>query len=215
MRVSPVVALVVVAVGCGTISPDMPGAGGGTHSATGGGNGSTGGGSSGRGGGAQPGAVRTELYTAGSRLKVRSLVGTDGSRQQVGLWDSQRNEACGFVLASDGRMRCLPFGEAVTSVYYFTDASCSTPAFLVSSVCSAPKYGIVYRPTNACNISSPWSYTVQTVSVSASGTTYYTQYGAGAACTQQQLAADGGVSVYQTGTTIDPGTFVAADYVIE
>ena len=46
--------------------------------------------------------------TAGSRLKVRYYVGSDGSEQANGFFDSSRNENCSYRVASDGAVRCLP-----------------------------------------------------------------------------------------------------------
>jgi hypothetical protein len=91
----------VLAVACGTGSEQPGGSGGGTTAAR-----------------------SDELYTSGTRLKVRSIVGTDGSKQQVTLFDSLLSEPCSFRIASDGSLRCLPLPYLTGT--YFSGTSCTS-----------------------------------------------------------------------------------------
>jgi hypothetical protein len=72
---------------------------------------------------------------SGSRLKVRTLVATDGAQEQLGFHDQQRNEDCSFRLASDGTTRCMPFPAIVSSFY--SDPGCVTKLVGVSP-CGMP-----------------------------------------------------------------------------
>lgn len=202
--------LVMVTVGCGNIPADTTGGGGGTHSASGGGSsaggGAAGGSTAGTGGGTE-GAISTELYTAGVRLKVRSLVGTDGSRQQAGLWDSARNEACGFMLASDGKMRCLVSADVAMRVEgwnWYVDAGCSVLAFVLTT-CGAPKYGIDYLST-----SCPTRHAVHTLDPTPLSTIFSLS---GTTCGQATKPA--GWGFFKSTGIIAPTTFVAAELVTE
>lgn len=75
-------------------------------------------------------------YEQGSRLKVKALVGADGSQQRIGFSDTMRNnEACSFRRASDGTWRCMPDASTTISAYY-SDPSCTSPVAVGS--CSTP-----------------------------------------------------------------------------
>ncbi len=63
-------------------------------------------------------------YESGSRLKVRTLIGEDGSRQPAGWYDTQLETECSWRTASDGQTRCLPI--AIPTIY-FADAACMQP----------------------------------------------------------------------------------------
>ncbi len=63
---------------------------------------------------------------SGARLKKKYLLGDDGTREDLpGWYDSQRLEDCNFMLASDGKSRCLP--GAQNGYLAFTDPACSQP----------------------------------------------------------------------------------------
>jgi hypothetical protein len=75
----------------------------------------------------------------GSRLHVRVLKGEDGSQLPAGLFDIERNEACGEQLADDGTTRCMPIG--VTPQNFFSDAACMVSLFAVQdNDCTTPGY---------------------------------------------------------------------------
>lgn len=134
---------------------------------------------------------------------MHTLVATDGARQQSQFWDSVRNEACNFVSASDGKIRCLPvtaFGLA-SQTSGFVDAQCSIPAF-VSGYCAQATYGM------RASISCSYQYELHTI---APISTIYVL--SGTACVQGQVPA--GYAYFKSTGIINPTSFVAADYVIE
>jgi hypothetical protein len=47
----------------------------------------------------------------GARLRVRMLVGADGSRIDAGFHDTAHDAYCFFTKAADGTVRCLPFAS--------------------------------------------------------------------------------------------------------
>ena len=97
-------------------------------------------------------------FTAGTRLKVRTLTSDDGAKQQIGFFDSEVGVACTFGLASDGTQRCMPITQATLTTNFFGDISCTTrvaisgcadvPAFARESVgtCGAADF---YQVTGA------------------------------------------------------------------
>jgi hypothetical protein len=92
-----------------------------------------------------PAARRDELYTSGFRLRVKSYVGEDGFRQQVGLYDTQLQTQCAFNVATDGVLRCLP---PVTFAFYFGDAQCTQRVVSVEPpLCVTPRFGSILPET--------------------------------------------------------------------
>ncbi len=77
-------------------------------------------------------------FESGSRLKTRTLIATDGAQLPEGLYDSQLQTNCGFQLASDGVLRCLPITSAMQ--VYFTNAACSLPVALLGAGCSSAPF---------------------------------------------------------------------------
>jgi hypothetical protein len=57
-----------------------------------------------------PGEPGKDALLSGARLKARFWVGEDGSRQLIGLYDTDRDEACSFTASpvESGVARCLP-----------------------------------------------------------------------------------------------------------
>jgi len=81
-------------------------------------------------------------YTSGSRLKVKVLSGSDGTKIPAFnpyLFDSARNEDCYFQSAADGKTRCLP--TATGSNGFYAESNCSTPVAAVPvGACATPTY---------------------------------------------------------------------------
>ena len=112
--------LTALVLGCGTkknIGPDVDGSNGD------GGNTTT--------------PISNQGWQGGSRLKARILEGTDGSKQFLGFFDSERMENCTFARASDGKQHCMPDVDAAQTVY-FTDASCTAPLLVMPMTCATP-----------------------------------------------------------------------------
>lgn len=204
----------MTATACGTMpDPDGSGGGGGGTSpsrptgggfgATGGGTGgmATGGGSSsagGAGGGSAAGGSasrREELYTSGSRLRVRSYVGDDGSRQQVGLYDTQLQTLCAFTRAADGELRCLPLGGFTA---YFGDAQCLQRVLSVPPSNCATTARFVMVPAETC----PARSEVFTVTPTKVARAYVRS---SAACTEVQLP---GWEHFVVGAAVSPTMFM-------
>jgi hypothetical protein len=77
-----------------------------------------------------PSIAFRQLLSAGSRLSVRSITGSDGSSLQESFFDSKFQMSCSVQLAADGNKRCLPdqyLNEP--SAYFFSDSSCTKPAY--------------------------------------------------------------------------------------
>jgi hypothetical protein len=156
--------------------------------------------------------------SSGTRLKTKSLVADDGTRQggYGGWFDSQRQEDCSLVIAADGMMRCLPLSSVASVGSYFGDSGCSMRLGLqaVPAACSAPV---------------PPKYVIEFVTSQC--VPFYRLYAAGSAFSgqlyQQSLGADGGINcqrstvglpgyaLYSVGAEIAPSFFVAARIVTD
>jgi hypothetical protein len=82
----------------------------------------------------------TTLTTA-TRLQPRFLVGSDGSSQFLGWYDTERKENCRFTIAIDDRWRCLPEATIplVDRFVEYSDTACNTRA-VAASDCDLKKY---------------------------------------------------------------------------
>lgn len=110
---------------------------------TGGDAGTGGSGANSSGSGGNPG------YTSGSRLKARRLIGDDGAEHFYGWHDSMLGVECSPAKATDGQIRCLPFGY---NAYLFVDAACSNAIVHVGSTCTNAASGHARRATgNPCD----------------------------------------------------------------
>lgn len=89
------------------------------------------------------GEVTKDLYQSGTRIKARMLVTADGAKSFVGWRDTQLGVDCVFAKASDGKMRCLPFGNWTTSSIAYGDSGCTSPVAMFGG-CSDPTWvGVV------------------------------------------------------------------------
>ena len=109
-------------------------------------------------------------YTAGSRLKVRYYVGSDGSEQAIGFFDTTRNENCNYVLATDGVERCLPTTYNYLASYY-ADSANTQPVFGVLKGCPTPTDGIEQSTASTCGTSA--RYVALSVGAAFTGSTVY------------------------------------------
>ena len=96
------------------------------------------GGSSGAGGGIMNPVPEAQAAESGDRLKARWRVASDGAREFVGWYDSERKENCTFILAADGSTRCMPSGGGA---FYFSDDTCTDPLFIGAAGCEI-QYGV-------------------------------------------------------------------------
>lgn len=68
--------------------------------------------------------AKADPTASGSRLRAKRLQGSDGSKQFVGWFDSERGEDCSVNRTTDGQLRCTPAYKLVTDNLY-EDASCT------------------------------------------------------------------------------------------
>lgn len=83
-------------------------------------------------------SARADTNQSGSRLKAKNYVGSDGSKQFIGLHDSVLNIDCSFLPASDGTLRCMSIGVPTGIAY--SDPGCAQPLAYVTKGCTRPSY---------------------------------------------------------------------------
>jgi hypothetical protein len=87
----------------------------------------------------------SEVVDTGRRLAVTTRIGSDGSREALGLFDTVFARACALALAGDGKQRCLPTPDG--QIYFladvFADDECRTGFGLQLSFNPAPVGGLV------------------------------------------------------------------------
>lgn len=76
---------------------------------------------------------------SGTRLKVRTIEGADGSANVIAgqFYDSELEETCYPGRAADGVTRCLPMGGATA---FFSDPSCSDRIAYAAKGCTVQKF---------------------------------------------------------------------------
>jgi hypothetical protein len=79
------------------------------------------------------------LHQSGTRIKAQWAVTQDGLRAFAGWYDAERKERCELLTASDGKMRCLPFGQK-TDIFpkSYAGAQCAAEVFAITAACTAP-----------------------------------------------------------------------------
>lgn len=118
-----------------------------------------------------------------------------------GVWfDSQRNEDCSFAQAADGKLRCMPNGQAAT---LYGDASCMTAIVMTPTGCTAPTYAIG-NDTTSCGTGGAHVYKL---GGAASPTTVYAK--AQGQCFSAGPAAMG-FNFFSVGAEIPASSFVSA-----
>jgi hypothetical protein len=143
---------------------------------------------------------------SGSRLKARSYVGSDGSKQFAGWYDTARKEDCDFAKAADGKARCLPPGAGVLPTV-FGDSGCTKPLAYVFKGCSdVPKYGRSLSPTTC--------YAAATISKIAGAHSGATFTGTPASCTDAAGVA-ASYDLYDLGPEVSPSDFVEASVKVD
>lgn len=70
------------------------------------------------------------ISPAGSRLLGIALVADGLEPMRVGIWDSEQEVECDFVRAEDDQLRCLPRNATPGLLVGYSDASCTTRAFI-------------------------------------------------------------------------------------
>jgi hypothetical protein len=141
--------------------------------------------------------------TSGTRLKARTYNAEDGSQQFIGWFDSQRNENCGFQMAADGKIRCLPSGTSVEAGF-FGDTGCTQPLATMQTGCAPPaSYALAdASDPGACE---PRRFKVLTLGAKHAGDAYR---GAPGSCIKNTLPV--GTDLYDTGAEVPASSLVAA-----
>lgn len=76
-------------------------------------------------------------FQSGTRLQARYYQAPDMPDVFAGFFDTELDEWCDFMLASDDSLRCLPRSTAVTGHLGYADALCQTDVWTLSPGCSA------------------------------------------------------------------------------
>jgi len=198
--------------GCGGSDPGLypsggSGGAGGNHGATA---------SAGKGGASSTGSVMNPVPDAnanesGSRIKAKYYVGSDGSRQWAGWYDSQRKEDCYYQYASDEAFRCMP-SVGYASTGYFSDAACTKEFAVRANTCALAEAKYVVRVTTAASQCVPGKVQwFQTAGKLTGVTSFY--YKNGTTCSASPIITS--YEFYAIGPEIPPTEFVAATTTIE
>lgn len=121
---------------------------------------------------------------SGSRLKVRSLVTSDGASVFAGLYDSELGVNCAMTKMDDGKTRCIPQTNSGVTIF-FGDAQCTTP-LVKSSTCLGSSAIAASTTTNACGA---YAAKVYRVGASYAGSLYVKS---GESCTVFTLTQNDG-----------------------
>lgn len=169
-----------------------------------------GGGSSvGAGAGGGTTSSRSDELTAGTRLKVRAIVGVDGARQQLGFFDTMRMENCSFGVATDGTQRCMPFENNANESGYFADSQCAQRLFSIRQECTTtPRYGLRVLVTTC-----PYAYELHSLGprVSPAPTMLFAQSGTNCVATTPVA----GYQFFPSTGAVAPSGFVQGNFVVE
>lgn len=135
-------------------------------------------------------------------MKQRIQKGADGSKAFIGWYDSQRDEECAFTKATDGKTRCLPQVPYATVGPYYSNATCTSPLYLATKGCAAPKLVLLQEGGDQCGFprAAAVKYTTNKIPESAQ------IYVGGASCTA--TAQPNTYDFYGIGATVPPGDFV-------
>lgn len=146
---------------------------------------------------------------SGTRLKMKTFLGADGSVVHAGIWDDQLKLDCSVYPASDGSLRCIPSGPAASGTA-FADPSCTTELVYTYGSCQ-PKAALRYDAMiNGCY---PFPFEVKAYSVGAKMTPQFVFTGNAASCVKS--APIPGYSYYELGQEMPPAMFVLMSISVE
>jgi hypothetical protein len=93
------------------------------------------------------------LIVSGSRIKARVIVSNDGAKSFLGWFDTQRNEACSFMQAGDGKLRCQPY--TIMSFQGYLDSNCTTkiatPGLSTACMSGSGTYYVALSDSVSCS----------------------------------------------------------------
>lgn len=150
-------------------------------------------------------AGATPTTSSGARLKAKYYAAEDGAVYAAGAWfDSQLGVNCGFAETTDGKLRCVPFGDSATVYGDFADAACQQR---VAQSCGSPKYAsdIIHGTETICAIiNSRWQFYAVAAPIGM-GKIFSNSSGS---CKEKTKEA--GYNYYILGPKVPDSTFVAA-----
>lgn len=165
----------------------------------------TGGGSASPGTGWSGTSESDRQALSGTRLKVRYVQGTDGSKSFIGFRDTMLNANCSFTFADDGQQHCLPSDVAFVSDY-FADSGCSQmPLAEAQTGCAGLTYATALL--QVC----PIQQSIYSVTQTATPNPLY--YGTPGHC--QMLAAPANYVFYAVGAKVSASDFVSGTEMVE
>lgn len=86
-----------------------------------------------------------ERVPTGRRLSYLQIVAADGSREQIGWYDTVNQVECSVTASADGPARCVPAAEEAFFLGQFGDAACTKPLVYFSDETNVPS---IVRPTS-------------------------------------------------------------------
>ncbi|WP_438039928.1 hypothetical protein [Sorangium sp. So ce128] len=153
---------------------------------------------------------------SGSRLKARYRTTDDGAKvYDPSIWfDSERRELCVFLVAADGRERCVPYSGSVrmtSKSNYFADSNCTQPVVISTQKGCAPEYAQeLFSSTTACEPAIRWRFF--SIGARLDLTSTYVLDSAGA-CKAQTASTT--VDYFALGDEIPPSSFVASTWAVD
>jgi len=151
--------------------------------------------------------AKADVDQSGSRLKATYYAGADGSKQALGMHDSQLNVDCYFQTASDGTLRCVPEVGQQADVAVYADSACKQGLAIQATGCATATYALLYGASSTCSNQSVWH--VFPLAGAYAGPSYYSKSGATCAG-PTPLANFVGYNLYTLGPELPPSTFVQA-----
>jgi hypothetical protein len=147
----------------------------------------------------------------GRRLEPAYWTGSDGSRQLVDFYDTQRQEECAIGRGGDGAYRCLPASKAYGEVY--ADPQCAVPVdYDLATACEPDpgRYATRWTRDPQCAADAYAQYF-------EIGAPYwgdiYTSNTSPATCTMYDQTSDAGQPVFALGAPIAPESFAELTHV--
>ncbi|MBW2736530.1 MAG: hypothetical protein JRH20_29430 [Deltaproteobacteria bacterium] len=104
-----------------------------------------------------------ELYTSGSRIKMRMGRTTGGAKIFLGWHDTRFQTDCAFRRDKEGALRCMPTSASTGLEAHFADAACTKEAAIINTcpyeeTGEYPKWVIVEQVAVECGIKRPVTY---------------------------------------------------------
>jgi hypothetical protein len=144
-------------------------------------------------------AAPTAGTATGTRLQRKLMAFASGTSYWSEFFDTQFNESCWVIQASDGTWRCVPLSGSTWASPWYADAACSVRLAYTTNVSAS------CSPRFAVEAETCPSYRWRSYAIGAKHTgSIYTK--SGTSCTASTLAA--GYTFYLLGTEVQPSAMV-------